>query len=282
MNALENRGQKRDAMAVASLFGVAVVFALVLLIGLPLVAKVDPVGANVMKHRLRAAHCKVSVRRELDCLQECALVREPGYKERACELLPTSAPTTQYQQRLESELWDRSPCAKQCQTCWKTHALWCGEPLNATDPDAVDAHSFEGKAVLAGIDACIFDGATLALFEHKESRCRQGCPDSDPTGDRYLSSGDGCMVLCLLALLVPQPDPHQVRQLVPELAGEPDVHIEARSARLAEPPVPTGWRKLRHDCRLQHVRAVFTEPLQDKRAKEHAYRDCVRARLDAP
>ena len=266
MAMIENPSQRKSAIAVFSLLAVALFFALALLIGLPLISRVDPVGANVMKHRLREAFCKPRIEHRMECLHECARKRK-DYKKGACEQLPGSSPTEADQKRVEAALYDRSPCAAECQTSWKSHALWCKQGIE--------------KAKLDAVDACIFEGATMALFDWKEARCRTRCPGSDPGGSLYLSSADDCMLLCLMSTLVEDPDPHDIRQIIQELRMESDFGIRARLKETAEPPTPEGFEDIRHQCRLEHPRATFDQSLEVKREKEISFKGCVRTRLDA-
>jgi hypothetical protein len=271
---------RREIAAVVALFGVAAVVALTLLMGLPALSRVDPVSRNVMEHRLRAALCEPRIATKVECLHECARAAGPDYRATACGQLPRKDPTRLDQQKLEMDLWDRSPCARTCQTSWKTHAVWCarsGEP-GATHDELAQAVE---NVKLDAVDACIFEGATMALFDWKVARCRSRCPDSDPDGPRFLTSGDACLVRCLVATLVETPSPKLVRQLDPSLTDESDYAVERMLAPLRESPVPGGFEDVRRRCRLQHTRAIPVEPLEAKRAQEHAFRDCVRAELDA-
>jgi len=271
---------RREVAAVASLFVVAGVMALALLLGLPALSQVDPVSRNVMEHRLRSAFCEPRVTAEVECLHECARAAGPEYRTAACTQLPTSGPARADQQKLEAELWDRAPCARQCQTSWKTHSVWCarsGDP-GATQDDLARAVE---NVKLDALDACVFEGATMALLDWKVARCLPRCPGSAPESPRFLTSGDTCLLRCLVATLVDPPSPGLARQVDPSLAGESDYALERLLAPLREPPVPAGFEDLRRRCRLEHTRATYDEPLEAKRTQERAFRDCVRQALDA-
>jgi len=194
-----NGVQTRDVIGVIALGAVALGFAILLAVGLPFLSKVDPTSPNVMKHRLREAFCEPRIHHRVECLQECALDQGDDYQDGACEQLPRDNPTPADQERLEAELYTRSPCASECQTNWKTHSVWYAQGIE--------------KAKLDGIDACIFEGATIALFDFKEARCLERCPDADPDGDLYLTSRDTCMISCMVATMVAEPDPEDARRV---------------------------------------------------------------------
>ncbi len=266
MKTLINGGRRNDVLGVLSLFGAAVVLSLGMLVGLPLLARVDPVGPNVLRHRLRAAFCKPRIEDKLECLHECAAEQGEDYRQRSCEQLPASSPSDADQQRLEAALFETSPCAQRCAVSWKTHSVWCAQGLE--------------KAKLDATDACIFEGATLGLFEWKEARCQARCPESRPTDPLYLSSADTCMLTCLAASLS-EPSPHDLRQLVQGLRKETDYRVKERIRSFAEPAVPPSFEALRRSCRLQHSRAPYDRSLDEKRAKERSCAACVREGLDA-
>ncbi len=265
--------RRREVLAVFSLFGVAILFALALLIAIPVLSSNDPVGPNVIKHRLRKAFCDGTVPQRVECLQVCADEQGAGekggdYKTAACGQLPTEAePARDDQQRLEAELHDRSPCARRCKVNWKTHGLWCAKPVEKAKHDAVDA--------------CIFEGATMALFDWKEARCQRQCPESKPGSETYLTSADSCMMLCLLATLTDEVEAHQVKRMVRGLQTTPDFVIRKLVKEQARPALPPGFDAARRSCRLAHVRATWNETLESKRAQEHAFRDCVAGELPA-
>jgi hypothetical protein len=260
-------GQRKDIVGVFSLIGVAILFALLLLITLPLLAGVDPVGPNVMRHRLKEAFCKPQVSHRFECLHECAAARGKDYKDKACEGLPKDRPPSEAdQKRLEAGLFTHSPCAAECRTSWKEHDLWCRQSIEKAKQDAVDA--------------CIYEGATIALFEWKEARARRRCPDSKPDSPGYLASTDTCMLLGLAVSLIEEAKPHEVQALVTELRRTPEFVIGKLIKEQGEPPMPPGFHDLRHECRLAHVRATPNEELEQKRQKERAFADCVRQRLD--
>lgn len=281
MSATPSTGHpRREIVAVAALFGVAAVLALALLLGLPALSRVDPVSRPVMVHRLRAAYCEPRVTEKVECLHECAKAAGKDYRKAACAQLPSGSPTRADQQALEEQLWDRSPCARTCQTSWKTHSVWCAKSGEVGATNDETARAVE-SVKLDAIDACIFEGATMALFEWKEARCRPRCPERAPDDPLYLTSTDACLVRCLVAALVAAPSPGLVRQLDPSLQGESDYAVQQALASFREAPVPAGFEDVRRSCRLQHTRATWNEPLEAKRAQEHAFRDCVRAGLDA-
>ncbi len=258
---------KRDAWAVGLLFAVAVIFAVGLMVALPIIARLDPVDGNVNSHRIRELFCKPRIDQKIECLHECALQAGEGYKARSCEQLPSSNPTEADQQRLESTLYEKSPCAAKCQTNWKTHSLWCKKGLET--------------AKLEAVDACIFEGATMALYDWKEERCRRMCRDYRPGDALYMSSEDVCTVSCMVASMVESPSADDLRQLVRQFRTEPDVRIKQYLAKFAEPPVPGAFEAIRRDCRLANVRATYDVPLEEKRKKEQAFKRCVLERLEA-
>lgn len=280
-NAPDDPQNRRNAAAVVVLFAVAAVLALALLLGLPALSAVDPVSRNVMVHRMRSAFCEPRVTHEVECLHECGAAAGADYRSTACAQLPSENPTRADQQTLEMQLWDRSPCAKTCQTNWKTHSIWCAK---GGKPGATNDET--GRAIenvkLEAIDACIFEGATMALFDWKEARCRSHCPDSAPDGPLYLTSADPCMTRCLVGSLVEAPPSRLVRDLDPSLQKQSDYAVAKALTDYNESPTPAGFEEVRRRCRLLHTRATHAEPLEDKRVQETAFRDCVRAALDAP
>ncbi len=259
---------RAEGRRIAVLAAGVAVFAAFWALVLPYLATLDPVSRNVTVHRLRHAFCKPRVEAELHCLTACAGVEHADYKRRACESLPTAGSTEADQRRLETELYARSPCAARCATNWKTHDLWCREP-------AV-------QASLSAIDACVFEGATQAVFAWHEARCAQACAaEAPPDPQSRLTSADPCLVSCLLAGLVARPTPQNLRELAYSVHAESDAALAARLAAHAAPSVPADFDIIRRECRLQHVRAPFHRDLETKRAFERAFAACVAARLPA-